>query len=55
MKAVFAAFSKCALRTALDDNDGNETGQGIERVIEVVGACEFASFLLVRQKDVDTF
>ena len=55
MKAVFVAFGKRTFRTALDNNNGNETGQGVERVIEDAGACEFASFLRVRQKDIDTF
>src|SRR5437879_12605130 len=42
MKTVFAAFGECALRSALDNDDGDEPGKDIERVIEGGGACECA-------------
>ena len=54
-KALFPAFGEHALRTALDDNDGNEMRQDIERSINVSCLCDFTSFVFVRQKNIDAF
>src|SRR5207248_7952946 len=45
MKVLFSAFGQYALRTTLDDNDGNEMCQGVERAINVARACNLASFV----------
>ena len=55
VKTVSAPPGECALRTAFDHNNGNELGENLKRTLDVARACEFASFSLVRQKDIDAF
>src|SRR6266404_521632 len=52
-KAMGAAFGNYTLSAALDGNDGNETRQGLKRALQIAGAGQFVSFVLVRQKDID--
>src|SRR6266404_1146421 len=54
-KSLVSAFGQHALRATLDDDNGNETGQGVERASNIAGACNPAGLVLVRQKHIDVF